>query len=290
VARKQETISPRQRQSQQIMREKKAKKRREELRRKLQFIGGAIMGALLVAVASFSFYSGAFAKTIDNVTAAAYQATAKTGLAVRSLHIEGRSRTPMAEIQEALGVKKNDPILQLSLDEMRERLQSIQSIREAAVERALPDALYVRIVEREPVALWQNQGTLSLVDDNGVIMQGIDISPYRNLPLIVGDGAPTHVMELMNILAASPEITNQFASAIRVGDRRWNIRLHGDIELKLPEQNAGPALAKLMEMDKQDQLLKRDIKVIDLRAPDKIFIKLSPDLISPPKTTGAKEA
>jgi len=288
MARKPEAISPRQRQSQQIMREKKAKKRREELKRKFQFIGGAIGGALFVGICGFSWYSGAFSKTIENVSNAAYGATAKSGLAVRSLHIEGRARTPMNEITHALAVKKNDPILRLSLAEMQQRLQEIPSIREAAVERALPDALYVRIVEREPVALWQNQGDLSLVDDKGVIMQGIDISPYRNLPLIVGDGAPAHVMELMDILSNTPEIAADFASAIRVGDRRWNIRLDDGVEVKLPEQNAGKALANLMQMNKEEKILERDIRVIDLRAPDKIFIKLSPEVLSP-RIEGAKE-
>jgi cell division protein FtsQ len=288
MPRKQTALTPRQRQSQQIMREKKAKKRKDELKRKLQFAGGAVLGVLVASVAGFSFYSGAFQNTVKNAVDSAYQATARSGLALQSLHIEGRSRTPMEEIQKALGVKKNDPILQLSLDDIRERLKAIPSVREAAVERSLPGALYVRIVEREPVALWQNQGELSLVDDKGIIMQGLDIAPYRNLPLIVGDGAPAHVAELMDILAASPEIMRQFASAIRVGDRRWNIRLQGDIEVKLPEQDASLALAKMIEMDKQEQLLKRDIKVIDLRVPDRVFIKLSPELFKP-TPSGTKE-
>jgi len=288
MARKQDTVTPRQRQSQQIVRDKKAKKKREELRRKLQFIGGAVMGVIVVGGGGFSWYSGAFASTLASVEKNIFEATARAGFAVRSLHIEGRARTPMADITQALGVAKNDPILHLSLDDMRERLKAVHSIREAAVERALPDALYVRIIEREPVALWQNQGTLSLVDDQGVVMQGLDITPYRHLPLVVGDGAPAHVGELMQILATSPELTSEFASAIRVGDRRWNIRLKGDIEVKLPELEAGAALARLAAMDKEEHLLKRDIKVIDLRVPDRVFIKLAPDVIAPP-ATGAKE-
>lgn len=288
MSRKQDTVSPRQRQSQQIVREKAAKKRREDLRRKCQFVGGAVLGVLVVGFGGFSWYSGAAARTAENVENSLFNATKHAGFAVRSLHIEGRNRTPMAEIQQALGIKKNDPILQLSLEAMRERLKSIHSIREAEVDRALPDALYVRIIEREPVALWQNQGTLSLVDDQGVVMQGISIEPYRNLPLIVGDGAPTHVEELMKILSSSPDLSKTFASAIRVGDRRWNIRLQGDIEVKLPEEGAEAALAKLVSMDKDEQLLKRDIKVIDLRVPDRVFIKLSPELMKPP-AVGAKE-
>lgn len=288
MSRKTETLTPRQRQSQQIMREKVAKKRREEWRRRAQFIGGAVLGVLVALISGYSWYSGSFTCTMEATQGKLYQASAKAGFAVHSLHIEGRNRTPMADIVEALGVKKNDPILALSLVDMRARLKEVHSISEAAVDRALPDALYVRIIEREPVALWQHQGALSLVDDQGVVMQGIDIEPYRKLPLIVGDGAPERVAELMKILASSPGIEKQFSSAIRIGDRRWNIRLQHDVEVKLPEEGAADALLRLVALDKKDQLLERDIKMIDLRVPDRVFIKLAPDVISP-AAMGAKE-
>lgn len=281
MARKKETLTPRQRQSQQIMREKTARKKRDALKRKMQFIGGAVMGVVVVGGGSLFWYSGALARSYAAVSSHFFQATVQAGFAVNSLHVEGRNRTPMNEIVDALSVKKGDPILGLSLSAMRDRLKAIHSIADAAVERSLPGALYVRIIEREPVALWQYQGTVSLVDDQGVVMQGIDVAPYQHLPLIVGEGAPEHVAELMEILKNAPEITQQFASAIRVGDRRWNIRLKDNIELKLPEQDAASALLKLASMSKEQKLLERDITVIDLRLPDRVFIKLSPHHAAP---------
>lgn len=287
MARKTATTT-RQRQSQQIMRDKQARKRREEIRRKIQFAMGVALGILFVGGGGYFWYSGSLERTVDQTVNGFYVSTARAGFAVHSLHIEGRGRTPMSEIQQALGIKKNDPILALSLEGMRERLKEIHSIREAAIDRALPNALYVRIVEREPVALWQHQGSISLIDELGTVMTGIDITPYHNLPLIVGDGAPEHVMELMNILASAPGLEKEFSSAIRVADRRWNIRLNNDVEVKLPEADAPAALARLVKINQEEELLKRDIKVIDLRVPDRVFIKLSPELIAP-NHTGAKE-
>lgn len=283
-----EHVSSRRRQSQRIMREKEAKKRRDQWRRKLRFASGTVLGILAVGGIFYGWYSGGLLHSINNTVDAAYQATARSGLAVTSLHIEGRKRTSMHEVMQAINIKKNDPIMQLSLSEIRDRLKEVPTIREAAVERALPGDLYIRIIEREPVAIWQHQGELSLVDDNGVIMDGMDMTPYRHLPLIVGDGAPQHVRELMDIFARSPEMMQEFASAIRVGDRRWNIRLQSDIEIKLPEVGAGDALGRLATLDKNEQLLQRTIKVIDLRVPDRVFIKLSPEIFTP-SAVGAKE-
>ncbi len=279
MPRQNDHITSRQRQSQRIMRDKIAKKRRENLRRRAKFI--VTFSAVVIAVfaGGFLWYSKNLLSISSSLEKSFFAATASSGLIVRSLHIEGRSRTPMADIERALNVRKNDPILGLSLDEMREKLKSVQSIREAAVERVLPDALYVRIVEREPVALWQHGGGQFPVDDQGVVMQGVDSALYGNLPIIVGDAAPQHVGELMSILAVAPDLAGNFRSAIYVSNRRWNIRMARNIEIKLPEKSAAAAFSKFAAIEKDSELLKRDVKVIDLRIPGKMFIKLAPNLV-----------
>lgn len=289
MAKRKAKLTPRQKQSQQIMRDKAAKKRRKALVRKFGLVGG---GVFLVAVLGGGFWawkSGAAARTAQSVVDGAYGLTAKAGFSLQSLYLEGRNRTSMQAIEKALGVKKGDPILQHSLSELRHRLEAVESIKFAAVERALPGTLYIRIVEREPVAMWQNGGKLALVDDNGVVMTGIDIAPYHALPLIIGDNAPKHVAELLTMLTSQPELTKRFSAAIWVGDRRWNIRLNGDIEVKLPEDNAQNAWKHLAELQDEQRLLDRDVKEIDLRLEDKMFIKLTPEGMPDKGAANARE-
>jgi cell division protein FtsQ len=157
------------------------------------------------------------------------------------------------------------------------------------VERALPGTLHVRIIEREPVALWQYQGKVALVDDNGVVMDGIDKANYRSLPLIVGAGAPQRVGEVLALLVQQPGLAQRFAAAVRVGERRWNIRLDNGMEIRLPEANPGNAWQALAEIDREQKLLARDIRVIDLRVGGRLFIKLSPEGMPAATPAGAKE-
>lgn len=284
MARKSDGLTPRQRQSQQIMRDKTARKKRKAMMRKVYMVGGSVFTVLLVGFGVWSWKSGAAVRTYDAVTAGAYGITVKAGFSVKSLYLEGRNRTSMEEIDKALGVKIGDPIFRLSLDEARQRLETVESVKFAAVERALPSSLYVRIVEREPVALWQNQGKLTVVDDNGVAMNDLDVGAYKQLPLIIGESAPKKVRELMGIMAAEPELAKHFSSATRVSDRRWNIRLscdNGDnVEVRLPENNPVDAWKKLAEIDQKQRILAREVKVIDLRLDGKVFIKLSPDVFT----------
>ncbi len=292
-----EGLTSRQRQSQQIMREKNARKKRKVLMRRVTIVGGSVLAITLVGGGAWLWKSNAGAHTIQAVADSTFNITIKAGFSVQSLYLEGRNRTTMEEINKALDVKKGDSILRLSIAEIRERLEKIESIKMAAVERSLPGTLYIRIVEREPVALWQNHNKVTLVDDNGVAMSGIDITPYQHepqkLPLIIGDNAPSHVKELMGILAAEPELAKHFSAAIRVSDRRWNIRLNSqkgdDVEIRLPETNPTEAWKRLADAQAHQQVLDRDVKVIDLRLEGKMFIKVAPEQMQHPKTVGARE-
>lgn len=282
-------LTARQRQSQQIMREKAAKKRRKAIMRKVQIGAGAFCAVTFLVGSVWGVKSGFVADTVQAASDRFYAMTARSGFAVQALYLEGRNRTPMADIEKALGIKKGDPILRLSLDEARARLEQIDSVHFAAVERSLPGALYVRISEREPVALWQNNGKISLVDEKGAVMTGLDVTPYKHLPLIVGSDAPAHVTELMEILSQDEALAKRFTAAIRVGERRWNIRIDGNVEVKLPEEGPAEAWKRLAQMQSDQHLLDRSIKVIDLRLPDRLFIKLTPDVITDKKSANARE-
>ncbi|MDE3038836.1 MAG: FtsQ-type POTRA domain-containing protein [Pseudomonadota bacterium] len=288
MSRQSASISARQRRSQRLMREKAARKKRQELIRCIGICAGCFLAVALLSGGVWAWRSGALMRHVNTTITGMYQLTAKAGFSVQSLYLEGRDRTPMDEIEKALGVKRGDPILALDLTDMRDRLQAIKSIKFAAVERALPGTLYVRIIEREPVALWQHDGVITPVDDTGTAMNGI--TPRHRLPLIIGDGAPQHLTGLIKLLASEPELARRFAVATWVGDRRWNIRLkNGEniVEIELPEDAPDAAWKKLATLEDSQKLLDRDIKVIDMRIEGRMFIRLGPD--SPDKTSTARE-
>jgi len=273
---KSDDLTPRQRQSQRIMREKAARKRRQAWRKRAQIAGLSTLAVALIGGGAWFTFSGVGAKIVTGTSNGLYRMSAKAGFDIQSVYLEGRSRTALVDINKALGMTKGQSIFRADLDSMRTELEKIDSVKMAAVERALPHTLYVRIVEREPVALWQNNARLALVDDAGIVMNGIDAAPYAHLPLIIGDGAPAHVAELMTILTSEPALAERFAAAIYTGERRWNIRFQNGSEVKLPEKNPLSAWKILAGLQARQQLLDRAVKVVDLRLPDRLFITLSP--------------
>jgi cell division protein FtsQ len=286
---KQDELTPRQRQSQQIMREKASRKKRRVLVRRARIYGGIVICTIVFVGGAWLLLSGAGAQMATGISNGAYAMTARAGFSVQGIYLEGRNRTLMRDIEQALDIQRGESIFKVDIDDVRARLEEIPSVRTAAVERALPHTLYVRVAEREPVALWQQEGKMALVDEKGKVMADIDITPYQSLPLIIGEGAPRHVAEVISILASEPELAHQFAAAIRVGDRRWNIRMQNGTEIKLPEHKPLAAWKKIAELQSSQKLLERTVKMVDMRIEGRLFITVHPQEAQQSKSVGAKD-
>ena len=73
-------------------------------------------------------------------------------------------RRRQREIARMLGIKIGTPMLYVDVDEARARLEALPWVKSAEVRRVWPDRISVHIVERRPVALWQNEGDVVVVD------------------------------------------------------------------------------------------------------------------------------
>jgi len=67
-------------------------------------------------------------------------------------------------------------------------------------------------------------------------------------------------------------------AAVRVGGRRWNLRLKGGIDVRLPENNTAAAWNRLAKYEKSHQVLERNIRILDLRIPDRLIVRETPRL------------
>ena len=75
------------------------------------------------------------------------------------------------------------------------------------------------------------------------------------------------------MLAREPELHQRVDAAIRVGDRRWNIRMDNGIYIRLPEKNAIDAWNRFAKLERKHKLLKQDLVSIDLRIPDQLIVR-----------------
>lgn len=188
--------------------------------------------------------------------------------------VEGRDYVERSAILAALNVQPGDSLLGVDLQAARQRLEAIDWVAGATVERRLPDTLYVTLRERRAVALWQNGTEYTLIDRNGRTVRASRMPPgAESLLLLGGPGAPDHVGELLLLLAYEPALARQLRAAVWVGQRRWNLVLSNGVEIWLPEEDAVAALQHLAKLEAQHRLLSREYGVVDLRLPDKLYLR-----------------
>ncbi|SBV99921.1 Cell division protein FtsQ (modular protein) [uncultured Alphaproteobacteria bacterium] len=203
--------------------------------------------------------------------------TARNGLVVSDIQAVGRRNTSGADLLDALGVSARTPILGLDLVDAKRRIESLPWVASAEIERRLPHALRIVITERVPVAILQTSDRSMLIDAKGVQIVPVAAQP-GNLPIVTGRGAAENAAALIAELARFPEIGARVKAAVRVGDRRWDIRLdsvESGVEVRLPEIDAAAAIGRLAELDRKHRLLERDVALIDLRMPDRMVVRLA---------------
>jgi cell division protein FtsQ len=210
--------------------------------------------------------------------------TAFAGLRVQHIEFEGRQNTPEPLLRAALGVTRGEPILGFSLDAARKRIETLSWIKQATVERQLPDTIVVNVEERRPFAVWQNNSKFVLIDRAGNVVAHQDVANFRNLPLVVGPGAPEAAAPLIDALTARPALQKFVIAAVRAGGRRWNLLMSSGANVMLPEGHEVVALDRLMQLQQGHDLLDRPLVAIDLRLPDRLVLRPKPgDAAAPPQ-------
>ena len=205
------------------------------------------------------------------------QGTGLLGLTVADITVEGRETTDRETILAALGVGLGTPILAANPTRAKEQLEALPWVRTAVIERRLPDTLYVRLVERKPLALWQHGGKLDLIDREGAVIPVARLDRFAKLPMVVGEGAASHAAELLDMLATEPDLAARVTAAVRVGDRRWNLRIDNAIDVLLPADEAAVAWGQLARFQRSSALLQRDVQTVDIRLPDRLVLRVTPE-------------
>lgn len=244
------------------------------LLRRFGFISGAVIFVLWIGL--WLWLSGAFVKSAQWGRDKFYDTTAQAGFRVENVLVEGRIHTDPEIIRALMNVQKGDPILTVRPGEAKELIERIRWVKEAHVERRLPGTIYIGLLERKPLALWHHEKKLRLIDTEGAVITDQNLGGFKELIMLTGPDAPDHAADLFAFLDAEPQIKERVEAAKRVGARRWDLVTTQGIAVRLPEDDIGHALSRLKALQNSDNLLDKELTVIDLRVPDRVIVRTKP--------------
>ena len=233
---------------------------------------------LLAGSAGFGVVKGCHLAAFTSALSDTRNAMANSaGFRITTVAINGRRQLTQDEVLATGGVSGRSSLLFLDAAVVRDKLKANPWIADATVLKLYPGRLQIDIVERTAFALWQQDGKISVIADDGAVLEPYLSHRFVSLPLVVGKGAEAQARDFLALLARYPQVRAATKAAVFVGERRWNLRLKDGVDIRLPENDVSGALAALSRLDKEDQLFSRDIVAVDMRLPDRLTVQLSED-------------
>ncbi|AKS45666.1 cell division protein FtsQ [Octadecabacter temperatus] len=200
---------------------------------------------------------------------------------VKMMAIDGADDTLAADIRTVLPLEFPQSNFDLDLEEMRQTVAALPAVAEAALRVRPGGILQVNVTQRVPVAVFRAPEGLKLIDGGGVLIQNIIARADRSdLPLITGDGAREALGEGLEIYRVAGPLAPRMRGVVRMGERRWDVILDSGQRILLPTESPVPAFERVVALNQAQDLLERDVAVVDMRHPDRPTIRLNEQAVT----------
>jgi len=154
----------------------------------------------------------------------------------------------------------------MDLTGLRDSVIELSAVEDAVVRVRPGGTLEIAVTEHEPVAIWRHVDGLRLIDEDANFIAMIPARGDRSdLPLVAGDGAMDEIEQAMDLFAAATPVRDRVRGLVRMGERRWDLVLDRDQRILLPEEGPVAALNRVIALHLAQDMLGRDISVIDMR-------------------------
>lgn len=200
---------------------------------------------------------------------------ARTGFAISEVAISGNDSTSEIDVVGALALDGWTALLGFSPEEARERIVKLPWVESATVRKIYPATIEVNLTERKAFALWQDKDGIQVIERDGKVIAPYEGGRFAALPLVVGEGAASRAELFIAGMARFPGIASRVKGYVRVGDRRWDLKLDNGVTVKLPEKGELAAIQRLEALQVTDGILDRDVVAIDMRLDDRIAVQLA---------------
>lgn len=185
---------------------------------------------------------------------------------VNQMTIAGASTPVDKALRMMLPVDLPASSFDIDLDQLRQDILLLDAVKDVDLRIKPGGVLAATVVEREPVLLWRHARGIEQLDADGRRVASVTSRAVRpELPLIAGEGADRVADEAIQIFAAAGPLLPRVRGLQRLGERRWDMVLDDGQRVLLPARNPVAALERLIAIDEAEDLLGRDVAVVDLR-------------------------
>ena len=230
-------------------------------RKSYLFIVGIII-ITLIALSVLFYNNGLIKESLVKST--------ETFFVVNTIQTVGRERASKNDLSKILKKYQKTSLLSLDLNYIQSEVEKVAWIKKVIIRRVLPNTLSLTIEEFSPRAVWIRGRDRYVLDKNGYTIEKVSDDQFQNYFTIKGAEAELNLMNLIESLENFDEIYNQIDYANYVGRRRWDLHYKSGVRIMLPEDNIIDSLSLLETYIKENKLIEKGHKKIDLRVDGKI--------------------
>jgi len=175
----------------------------------------------------------------------------------------------LTAIIAAAGIAPGTHSHAIKLELVNTRIAQTPGIKESAVRRLANGNLAIKVNLYRAVAGWTDGTYYYPISADGTIVK--NPSENRGAGTVIFRGNVPN--EIGEITKAALNLIGDLDYLEWIDDRRWNLVTLGGITIMLPEGDPIAAIGNIVVLDKKNNLLSKDIKVIDMRDDTRILVK-----------------
>ena len=183
-----------------------------------------------------------------------------------SADANNKDLTPMVA---AVGIAPGTRSYSVNLELINERLLQMPGVRESAVRRLPNGNLSVKLHLYRAVARWTDGTYYYPLSADGTVVKKPSLD---NTPGTVLFRGPVP-KDISDITKAATNVIDDLEYMEWIDNRRWNMITNGGITIMLPEEDPVAAIGTLVTLNKNNDVLSKNINVIDMRDSARILVK-----------------
>jgi cell division septal protein FtsQ len=202
------------------------------------------------------------------------------GFKVDKIYINELSFVKITDVIDRLDFADNSPIVKLNKFANKKKLEESFWIDKANINILYPNIVKIHIIEKIPEFVWIYQNKYIALDKAGKILKILDkneLERFSGFILLAGENVRSVTDNLLNIIKIDLELHKFISKAIWVSNRRWNIEFIDGFTVKLPQEDSILAWQYFLKLNKEVNLLGKNIESLDLRVPEQTFMQLNLD-------------
>ncbi len=202
----------------------------------------------------------------------------KNGFKIENVLITGTRNLSNNYIKDTIEIYNDGSIFNIDLSSIYNKIKQNAWVKEVSIERILPNIIKIKILENQPIAIWQNKRNNKLITANGDIIFDGNVNDFKNdFPIIKGNKSKENISSILKILKTNQSFYENIWSLTFINERRWDLHFNQGLVVRLPSKDIKKAWEKIIKLQKNYNVLNLRLTEIDLRNPKQILGKINFD-------------